>query len=113
MSFITGDTIHLTIAEPFYKARNFVNWDIEKYGDSEIGTSIDIDLITNIKKIILTINSDNTILQTTKEKIKEYVYDTPNSLTTKFNKEVIIVPLSIFKKVDNTIEIDINEINIK
>lgn len=115
MSFIIKDTIHLMISEPYYKAKNEVNWNEQKYGKSELGTSIDTVFIKNsaIKKYVLTITKDNIKLKTTKDKIKQYLFDNPNALTMKFGKEVIILALSIFKKIDKkeVFDIDINKHN--
>lgn len=116
MSFIVKDTIHLMISKPYYNAKYEVNWNEEKYGKNEMGTSIDAIFIknSNIKEYVLTITENNMKLKTSRDKIKKYLFDNPNALTSKFGKKVAILALSIFKKVDNEEEfnIDINNYNI-
>ena len=115
MSFIVKDTIHLMISEPYYNAKYEVNWNETKYGTDEIGVSIDSKFIThsNVNQYVLTITKNNAKLKTTKTKIKQYLLDNSNALTKKFNKEIVILPLSIFEKVDNEekFDIDINNYN--
>ena len=100
MSFISENTAYIFFNVPYYKAKDEIKWDSDKYGENTMGTSLDLKYIKNkeIENYVLSISTLGKKFVTTREKIKKYLFDTPNSLTKKFDKEVVIVPLSLFKE---------------
>lgn len=111
MSAIRIDNeIHITTPRIYYDALTDIHWNQKKYGDDPRGTSIKVKYCNNpdIEYYIFVFTEDTLHLKTTRQKVMEYIHDTPQAATVKFDKKVIVVPLSIFKTVPDDVEYDVD-----
>ncbi len=106
--FRIDDVLHVMIVRPWFIAKNFIGWNEQKYGADTKGTSIDASILKDdtIKHIVFRFPETNIHVKTTVEKIKKYLFDTPQALKT--DKHEIVIPLSICEDVPEGTEYDVD-----